>query len=308
MCLKSTSSTVIFLLFAMAAFNQEKFTGIIEYKTVSYGTNKKPAGPEKISIVYGTDKAVMRMEGSLPDGNGWILVNTLKDSVWITEHKTKTYFRLHLKNQMSEGPQFVKTDSFRNYYGYLCRGYKGEDGEKSGGYLWVTEDMTWVTSQKDYRHTAFWMMGGNNLLMCLEIYENGQRVGAYFPQNMTKMDTVPDSLFGISGYREQSLDWLQERATTDTARWTMSQDTISSLKDLKVVMGETKLKKTGAKTTKRNPPRKRPQKRTIPRKKSIATIIKNTPPITVCARFTRPQTPGWIIDKNQSAIIPWPCG
>jgi hypothetical protein len=233
--MKSLPITIILLLSCCASLvhAQEKFTGIIEYKTISYGKDNKPVGPNKLSIIYGTDKAILRMEGLKDDDNGWILLNALTDSVYMMDTETHTYERENLLDAQENTPFFKKTDSIKTFFGYPCRGYKVEDEKNVWlGYIWVAENLTWLSTNKTYKHPAFWMVGGNHLLLSLEMYEKGSRVGAYFPVSVTKMEPLPDSLLDYSGYKEKGKQSMFDEIMTDSVIKKLLPDTTLSAADM----------------------------------------------------------------------------
>jgi hypothetical protein len=239
--MKNLSIIITLLLSSCALFiqAQEKFTGIIEYKTVSYNKDGKPAGPDKLSIVYGTDKAAIHMEGVTSDDNGWILVNTRTDSVYMIDPKTRTYERESLFDERGETPLFIKTDSVKTFFGYTCRGYKAEDKKgRQLGYIWLTENITWSATNKNYQHPAFWVVGGKHLLLSLEMYENGSRVGAYFPVSLTKMEPLPDSLLDYSGYKEKNDPSFFDEVVPDSVKKMIEADTTFSKEKIEVMKKE----------------------------------------------------------------------
>lgn len=268
---KINCSSIIFLVLFNTTSAQELFTGFIEFKTVSYGKNQKPAGPEKFSIFYSENKAVMKMEGG-PEENGRVLVNTVTDSVYMISDEKKQYLPASLYETQDDGPVIIKTDSFRNYFGYPCRGYRVEENNKKVGYLWVNEQLRWTGEEKKYKHAVFSILGDGYIMMCLEMYKNGQREGMYIPVNMQRAQNLPDSIFSINGYnleKPEEASWgmvpdsLKMAMPPDTTAVSYTPEQLEQAAEIVKKMAEKIEKKPGAKKS----PARKPAARKPARKK-----------------------------------------
>lgn len=197
--LKKTLLLSAIVLCCMArATAQEKFTGIVEYKTYSYDKTDEKDQPIKMIIGYNGNKMVIR--ASFTDRKDeMILINAQTDSIYTTNSNKMTYERQHI-NQDGMEYETVKTDSFKTYFGYQCRGYRVIHIDEDKGYLWLAEDLTAFPYKDSYKNSKLKLFGIPYLLLSMEMYEDGQRRGGLFVETITRMDHVPDSLFDFSAF------------------------------------------------------------------------------------------------------------
>lgn len=204
------SGSIVLLYLLLTGFPvkaQEKFTGIIEYKLVSFN-DKKDDQPEKMIVVYGKDKVMMRGVFGTGKKDELILITPQNDSLYMTEGNTGVYEAYSLSSAWGGDIKLIKTDSFKNYFGYRCRGYRLKiDDDRSSAYSWVAEDLAGLLFKENQHHTFRYILGAPHVMMAMDMFRKGEREGSFIPMSLTKMEDVPDSLFSLSGYsRQRSYD------------------------------------------------------------------------------------------------------
>lgn len=254
-----TRLAILLLIVCNSAVAQEKFTGLIEYKVTGFSKEKDEEQPEKIKVWYGKDKVLMAMFGA-KTGNDQILINTVNDTMYMIDPREGSYMAYPLSDNDSETPfNIEKTDSFKTFFGYRCRAYISMQQEReSKVYIWKAEDLHSITGKADYRHPAWQMLGGNQVMMSVDIYENKERMGLILPENITKMEQVPDSIFDISKYHEQQLGGMGYRELTDSTVNYSMYDTAVAVKSVYEQSAKTEKKKP--KTKKKAAPKTRKTK------------------------------------------------
>jgi hypothetical protein len=203
--------TILLALF-MNTKAQQPFTGIIEYELTGMAKNKSDQ-PEKLTMLYGMGKLMMKAFFKEDQKEEWILLNTETDTMYSTQFSTKTYEKEALISKRSLMDIFDVTplDSFKTYFGYRCRGHRlSMDRKTLFAYVWVAEDLLGLPVKPGYQHPVFQITGAPHVMLCMEIYKDDQREGSFIPVSLTKMDQVPDSLFALTGYKESTEPGIDE--------------------------------------------------------------------------------------------------
>jgi hypothetical protein len=199
---KSIAGSILFIGFLCNFANaQQKFTGLIEYKLTSFKKDKERNQPNKVTILYGKDKKLAKLFGE-EDGSDWVLINTITDSIYMISSHAKIYERESLMNDRGGFPELKKTDSFKTFFGHRCRGYTITDVDNQfAGYSWMAEDLSGITGKDTYNSAIYRILGAQYVMMSMEVYEKGKRDALVIAESITRMETVPDSLFDISGFK-----------------------------------------------------------------------------------------------------------
>lgn len=255
--MKTIVPALLLLLCCTAIQAQQKFTGTIEYKIVLFKDMAEQEQPVKVIMAYGKDK--MSMRASFKDKpDEFLILNTLTDSVYMTNNGTNTYTKESLTRKGSAGMdiKFERTDSFKTYFSYPCRGYRveSEKTKESYGYVWVAEDFYGIPLKDNYQHFVLTVTGAPYVMLSTDMYNDKGRMGAYIPVDIKKMDEVPESYFDLTGYTETK--WDDAELMPDTARVLSAEDY------------------PPADTTSVAPVKVKPAKKTIPVKK---TPVKKQP-------------------------------
>lgn len=241
---------------------QQKFIGTVTYKMTTFNNQWDDVDgnpPYKVILGYGGNLLAMRMYFANKPPQ-LIVVNTQKDTVYITNPEDKTYFAQSLTAMDGTKITTEKTDSFRNYFGYRCRGLRSFSDDGSETYAWVVEDLTGIEAKDSYKNNFIAVLGAPYVMLGMDAYdkEANQREASMIAESINKMESLPDSLYDLSGYREIDLTRMLQAARDSTNISDVMVDTTGVF-----VMPDTVAVK--------KPPVRKPVNKKTPAKKPSAT-------------------------------------
>jgi hypothetical protein len=210
----------LFTSFRLSA--QQKFTGIITYSVKNFDKDDNVELPDKLTAIHGANKIKIIARIPAKGMEEWMIMNLLNDSVYLSSSEDKEYRKHSLYNGEDQLDDFLPTDSIKTFFGYRCHGYKIMENNKLLAFCWWADSLASVPDKKYKMHPIMMFSGGKNVMLSMEIYERNERVAVILPENITQMNAIPDSLFGMNGYMEKITrnydDAIPDSLATETAQ------------------------------------------------------------------------------------------